>query len=131
MTKNFSGMAASIFGLAVVLFVVAVIAAIRMLILFPAVAVDAPGAGWRNAVDDTKGHTWRVFFIVLLTSMPFTVLSTPLTFLRAPPGPGLAGGVVWAVAETTLSVLGIAALAAVASRLYRAFSVRLGRPPGP
>jgi hypothetical protein len=114
-----------------VLLIIAFIVALRMLILFPAIAVDAPNADWRNALDDTKGHTWRVFFIMVLTSLPILVVQFPLYFtLALPDGPSFAGGFVLAVAQAALGTLGIAALAAVASRLYLAFGTRLGRPAG-
>ena len=43
-----------------------VIVVVRRVILFPAVAVDAPGATWSNARRDTKGSSWRVAFILSL-----------------------------------------------------------------
>ncbi|MCZ7642386.1 MAG: hypothetical protein M5U33_06165 [Pseudorhodoplanes sp.] len=59
----------------------AVIVALRVLILFPAIAVDAPGARWRNAYFDTKGHTWRVFGISVLTALPALLVALPLYFV--------------------------------------------------
>src|SRR4051812_3989344 len=38
--------------------------AIRTILLFPAVAVDAPGANWRQAMADTAGHAWDILFIM-------------------------------------------------------------------
>lgn len=57
---------------------VAAVAALRMLILFPAVAVDVPGAGWRNAMTDSKAHTLRIFFVVLVTAIPIYGLRSSL-----------------------------------------------------
>jgi hypothetical protein len=109
-----------------ILFIVALIASIRMLILFPAIAVDARGADWRNAMADTKGHSWRVFFISLATSLPMLALVVPLYFmLGGTDGPGFAGGLVLSAVQAVVGVLALAAYAAVASRLFAAFSNRL------
>lgn len=109
-----------------VLLIVAIIVSLRLLILFPAIAVDAPGATWRNAMADTKGHTWRVFFIVLLTSIPMLALAVPLYFLLGwPDGPSFTGGIVLSAVQSVAGVLGLCAFAAVASRLFAALSNRL------
>jgi len=127
-----SGVTAFIVGLAAfVLLVVAAIVSLRTLILFPAIAVDAPGAEWNNALQDTKGHSWRVFFIVLLTAIPAVAIYAPLYWwLWFPAGPSAAGGVILALVQSVFGVLMIAAFAAMASRLYRVIGDRLGRPPG-
>jgi hypothetical protein len=41
-----------------------------VIILLPAVAVDAPGASWSAAMADTRGYTWRILFIFLLATLP-------------------------------------------------------------
>ncbi len=108
-----------------VLLVIALIASLRLLILFPAIAVDARGADWRNAMADTKGHTWRVFFIMLVTSLPALIISVPLYFTLAWPRPELVGGIVLGVFQAVIGVLLLAACAAVASRLFAAFANKL------
>ena len=47
---------------------------------FPAIAVDAVGATWSNARNDTKGHSWRVLFVFICTLLPMTIVTMPLTF---------------------------------------------------
>jgi hypothetical protein len=109
-----------------ILFIIALIASIRLLILFPAIAVDARGADWRNAMADTKGHSWRVFFITIVSSLPMVVLVVPLYFmLGGTEGPGFAGSVVLSAAQATVGTLALAAYAAIASRLFAAFANRL------
>ncbi len=109
-----------------VVMIAAVIVALRVLILFPAIAVDAPGAQWRNAYFDTKGHTWRVLGIVVLAALPALMVAMPLFFLIGwPDGPGVGGGTLLAIVQSIVSVLMIAALAAAASRLFMAYSDRL------
>jgi hypothetical protein len=49
-------------ALSIPLFIIVIIVALRLIILFPAIAVDAPGTAWQNAVEDTKGHAWRIFW---------------------------------------------------------------------
>ena len=48
-----------------------------LLILFPAIAVDARGAHWRNAFDDTKGQTLRVIGAVMVAAIPFLIVMVP------------------------------------------------------
>jgi hypothetical protein len=127
-----SGAVAFVIGLAgFVLLVVAAIVSIRTLILFPAIAVDSPAAEWSNALRDTKGHSWLVFFIVVVVSLPALVIFVPLyLWLWFPAGPTGVGVAVVALAQSIFGVLMIAAYAAVASRLYLAYADRLGHPPG-
>jgi hypothetical protein len=53
----------------------------HILMLLPAVAVDAPGATWQNAVRDTCSHAW---FVIVVSTLPFIpigllgVMVTPL-----------------------------------------------------
>lgn len=126
-----SGLAAGVSGLAVfVLFVIAAILALRTLILFPAIAVDAPGAEWSNALRDSKGHSWRVLFILIAASVPIFVVYLPVFFLFWwPSGPTGVGTVVLVVVEAVWIVFATAAYAALASRLFMALAERLARPP--
>jgi len=134
---------------------VAMIAALRLLILFPAIAVDAPRASWRNAMADTKGHTWRVFFVVLVTAIPILGLRSALpNFLVyvwqglqtlvdkiwcfvsnekiACSAPGFISNLTFPITDLTftiafaaIEIFSLSAYAAVASRLYAAFANRL------
>jgi hypothetical protein len=47
---------------------------LRMTLLFPAIAVDAPGATWLNAYHDTRGHSWGIFLIYLTAGIPAIVI---------------------------------------------------------
>ena len=124
--KMESGLGLALAFIFFVLLVIATIASLRLLIVFPAIAVDARGADWRNAMEDTKGHTWRVFFTVLVTSLPALVITVPLYFTLAwPQRPGFADGIVLSILQSGIGVLLLAALAAVASRLFAAFSNKL------
>ncbi len=48
-------------------------------ILFPTVATDAPGAGWRNAMNDSEGHIFRMFWAFALGLVPLSPLDFILT----------------------------------------------------
>jgi hypothetical protein len=48
---------------------------LRMTLLFPAVAVDAAGASFANALVDAKGHLWRFFATGLLAAVPLMTVA--------------------------------------------------------
>jgi hypothetical protein len=123
------GILAAVFA---ILFFVAVFVAVRILILFPAIAVDAPGAQWRNAYRDSKGNFWRTLLILTVTVMPTMLVTIPFYFLLAwPDGPGFLGGAILSVVQSILGVALLAVCAAVASQLYVAWSERLRMPLAP
>ena len=85
----------------------------RLSILFPAIAVDAAGASWRNVMADTRGYAWRIFLIFVLTSLPFVpvLIGIGLALGRGTVAGAVIGGAV-GIVSTTLYVV-------VASRLYQ------------
>jgi hypothetical protein len=118
-----SGVILVVFGL------IAVIMMLRTLILFPAIAADAPGADLSNAVRDSKGHSWRILFIVIAVAIPIIAVYMPMFYwLWWPEGPSLGGTAVLVVVEAAEAVIGTAAYAAVASRLFMALADRLSGP---
>lgn len=116
--------------IALVLFITIIIVLVRRAILFPAIAVDAPGAGWRNARQDTKGHSWRVAFIYLCVALPLLLL-IPIYFLYMTSGAqGMTGHIVFSVVTLIIQVPTLCAFAAAASHIYRAYANNLARPAG-
>jgi hypothetical protein len=104
------------------------IIAVRIVILFPAVAEDAPGAEWQNAIADTKGHSWRVFFILLCLILPAAILvaiALMICFLIP-----VIGWIIGVAIQAVFSVAIVAATASAASRLYVDYANQLGRPSG-
>jgi hypothetical protein len=96
-------------------------------ILFPAVATDAPGAGWRNARDDSEEHVFRIFCAFALGLAPLFPLDAVDELILASREVGShpafqAIGVVLQAAELVLIV---SAFAAIASTFYVAFGGRL------
>jgi hypothetical protein len=110
-------------GPTLALFACAIFFSVRTLILFPAIAVNARHAIWWNAVRDSKGHFWRTLAIVLIISVPPLLLFTPiLVFVLKPQGLKILGYFV----SAGIAVATLAAYTAMASHLYRAWTVRLG-----
>jgi hypothetical protein len=116
--------------LLIFVFLVAVLAikvGLRTVILFPAIAVEARGAGWLNAIKDTTGHGWRVLLVLICTSIPILLLEIALLWYE--PIEPLSMKLLVAIAHSVLLALWIGLLAAAASYLFLAYSNRLGRPP--
>jgi hypothetical protein len=119
-----------VFAFEFVVAIVMVIVMLKLAILFPAIAVDAPGATATNAWADSKGHAWRIFLIIFLASLPVLVVMTafvPIFGIDPRAGRGLgaiAGLVVGGVANVFLFIVYVA----IASRLFQSLADRLTRP---
>ncbi len=102
----------------------------RLTILFPAIAVEAPGASAANAYADSKGNVWRIFFIFFLTILPFVAFALGLYFLglistaRDISPLKIAGQIVSAI----VGVPAYALFVAIASRIFQALGDHLNRP---
>jgi hypothetical protein len=118
--------------LVIVLFVVIIIVVVRRAILFPAIAVDAAGATWSNARNDTKGSSWRVAFIFLCAALPMMIVVMPLYYMLFAPTGGVVGPARYAFMAITsvIQVAAIGAFAATASHVFKALADRLARPVG-
>jgi len=111
-----------------VLHIVVAVIAVRVVILFPAVAVDAADPTWRHAIDDTKGHSWHVFFVLLVASLGLVPLGVVLIapFVSAAIDQAWFAEIMIAIGTGLLMLVATTVLVAAASRLYRALSVSLG-----
>jgi hypothetical protein len=120
-------------GALLVIAVVAIVVSFRLMILFPAVAVDAPGATWDNAIADTRGHVWRMLFITLLAGLPAAIALIVGLALVASAGligggrPGVAGVLLSALIGGAVGTLGLTLAVAIASRLYEQLGDRVNR----
>ena len=115
-------------ALLLIFVIVALVLSLRITILFPAVAVDAPGATWSNAIADTRGYALRIFIVGLMTVFPLLVLSILLLHaagLREPEG--VAGKLVAVVSGGALSTLSLTLLVVIASRFYEWLGDRVTR----
>jgi hypothetical protein len=120
----------SLFSLVVsILFaLVAVIAILvftmRLAILLPAIAVEAPDATATNAWADTKGHAFRVFLIFVLTTLPVAAVAIVAVFAIASMNDA---SVLIAVilVSPVLRTFALVLYVALASRLFQALAHRL------
>jgi hypothetical protein len=110
------------FAILTVIFAAAIWFSLRLIVLFPAIAVRAPGARAANALADTKGYGARLFAILFLAFIPPIVIGILITLAL---GRGLTvrgsvqfviGDVTTAVMATLVQVLGVV----VASHIYLA-----------
>jgi hypothetical protein len=106
--------------------ILAAIVAVRNVMLFPSIAVDSAGADWRNAMADAKGHSWRIFFVLLGAVLPAVLLETILVALFS--WAWALHVILFALIIPIITVFVIAAAAAAASRLFSAYANQLGRP---
>jgi hypothetical protein len=101
---------------------VMVFVATRVIVLFPAIAVDSLGASFGNAFGDTQGNFWRIFGIVLVTIAPILIVSVIVI---------VSVGEQSAVAKifsAIASMLNMAITIALASRLYQRLADQVGGP---
>jgi hypothetical protein len=111
----------TVFSLATtVLTVVVFIVAVRRIILFPAIAVDAPGATWSNARRDTKGSSWRVLFIFICTALPELFVSALIGVAAVRPEFKQGGWQTIYLVGPVVWIPTICAFAAAASHIFRA-----------
>ena len=115
--------------------IVGVFVILRLMILFPAIAVDAPGASARNAFADSKGFFWDMFFICLVAMLPLVALVMLMVVLEYPLELRGSIPVLWTVFEVTdktvAELVAYPLYVAIASRIYHALGERvLHRYPG-
>jgi hypothetical protein len=99
----------------------------RITILFPAIAVDAPGATPRNAFEDTKGHGWYIFFLYLVPFIPSGLLVILLAGLMVLLQP-VVGRILVVPLIGLTGVLWLTMAVVIASRLYQWLGNRVNEP---
>jgi hypothetical protein len=103
---------------------------LHVLIVFPAIAVDAPNASWRAAIGDSRGKAARIVLIAVLICVPLLLTYVPFSVHFEPEGRmSLGQAAAFGLINAAISVVLIALYAAMASRFYLAFARQLGRPP--
>jgi hypothetical protein len=132
--QQIPGIGASLGIVSTALSVTIIVVVVRRVILFPAVAIDAPGATWSNARRDTKGSSWRVALILFLVALPALIAAGALYyFYYFMLGAGLGGGsqLTFTLLRSLFAVATLCAFAAAASHIFRARADNLARPvPG-
>jgi hypothetical protein len=99
----------------------------RVTLLFPAIAVDAPGATPRNAFEDTRGHGWYIFFLFLIPFIPSALMMILLTGLSVLLQP-VAGRILLVPLVGLTGVLWLTLAVVIASRLYQWLGNRVNEP---
>jgi hypothetical protein len=98
---------------------------LRMTLLFPAVAVEAPGAGFANALADAKGHLWRIFATGFLAGVPLITLAYLARNMFGPAGDGAA--FVVSLLRSLVAFVLLTQFVVISSRLYMWLGDRLTR----
>ena len=111
--------------LALLSLVVSLVVIVRSMILFPAIAVDAPDATLRHAFVDTRGrHGWLIVQRFVVASIPSALLVMAITFIGIflPPR---AVSVLQTSMLAFMMFFWMTLAVVVASRLYLMFGNRL------
>jgi hypothetical protein len=101
--------------------IVAIIVCLRLAILFPAIAIDAPGATASNALADTRGFAVDIFLIYLLAALPIVAIDFVLLGLNLPT-------MIGTVIDGILDVIELVLLVVITSRVFQALGDRTLRP---
>lgn len=116
-------------------FVAALIAAIvlglRLTILLPAIAVQAPGALAAPALADTRGQVLRILAVFFLALIPWVIVDVGVVLLLGR-GAGITGSPRAMIALVTAGILQIVTLtlcATIASHVFRALGDAVNRAP--
>lgn len=99
---------------------------LRMTLLFPAVAVDAPGANVENALVDAKGHVWRIFATGLMAGLPWMMIAYLIPSIVGATGSGTA--LIVSLVRSAIAFVLLTQFVVISSRLYVWLAVRLNEP---
>jgi hypothetical protein len=117
------------FRLITFVFVVALcIIMTRVTVLFPAIAVDAPGATPSRAFEDTKGHGWYIFFLLLIPLIPSALLIAVVGGVAVLYQP-LAGRILMVPMIGMAGIVWLTMAVVIASRLYQWLGNHVNEPP--
>ena len=116
-------------GVILVTLAVVILVSTRLSILFPAIAVAAPGATAANAWADSKPHTFRIFLIFLLAIIPIAIgaLFVLFPFVLSADGQSEVLSIPAMFVMAVFQMFAVILCVAIASRLYEALADRLLR----
>ena len=98
--------------------IVAAVVTIRLALVFPAVAIEAPGAPASTSWHSTKGRFWRTAAVLFVTAFPFPVIAGVAVVLLIKTTGGHFDAAVALPLLTCIAVPLVAAVAAAASWLF-------------
>jgi hypothetical protein len=117
--------------MAVMMVIIGLVVLIRLSLLLPAIAVDAPGASVGNSVADTKGHAWMIvkpyltIFVVFVLIVMAAAALAGLTGLRAASGSLAKGSLASSAFVGSMAFVALCAGTIVAARLFMSLGERL------
>lgn len=125
--SNLEQPAGGMIGFAVLGYLIGVMLfGLRLTLLFPAIAVDAPGATVANALADARGHLWRIFATGLIAGVPLMTVA-----YLAQAAIGSESGVAAVLVSLVRSIAAFGLLTqfvAISSRLYMWIGERVSQP---
>lgn len=99
---------------------------VRLILVFPAAAIDAPGASFGNAFADSRGAAWQIFVTLLLIGLLVAAVEIGVRLLIwVILGGAIIAGVLHLLTILIGQLITISAFAAAASRIYRGLADRL------
>lgn len=101
---------------------------LRLIILLPAIAVDAPGAIWQNALGDTRQCGWFTVGASVASSLPVLLLGVAAVPIMKVLPDGVVTLLVGYVIGMGVFFVALTLVLVVAARLFQAFGDRLNRP---
>ena len=110
-------------------FAVTIALAVRIGPLFPAISVNAAGAGWGTAWRDTAGHGWPIFFVLALCSLPFIFLGLPLEAAMREVETLRVAGLILTILRAVIETGWTLVLACAAGLIYKELARELLLPP--
>jgi hypothetical protein len=99
-----------------------------VLVLFPAMAINAPGAAWQNAISDTRKHFLFVLAVTILPLIPIVLLFSVVTPMLLPWARSVIGLIAGALWSGAVLLVALTLIAVIASRLYQVVGDRLNTP---
>jgi hypothetical protein len=98
---------------------------LRLITIFPAFAVGAPGATLKGAYADTKGWSWRILGIVVVAHLPFVLPLLALTTLLVRDQAAVRSWAMYTeIAVGAFGIILVTLLIVIASRLYMSIGHR-------
>lgn len=115
----------------IVITVTLMVVSLRLSILFPAIAIGAPGATAVNAWYDSKKSTFRIFLIFVLAVLPIALgaIAIVLTTGAALGQAEAPASMLTEFGTSLVQALTLILFVAIASRLYEALADRVLRGP--
>ena len=101
----------------------------RTTMLFPALAIDVPGANVTTAFHDSRRHFWRISLVKLCTVAPILIATEILSLWWTIHAGAKADSSFLLLVLAALSPILATAAAAAASQLYRDYADQLTPPP--